>query len=71
MKKTIPGLGKLKKERLEKIISLRKRKNGIYKMEVKEDFKRFSFLFKKFIVNSIGVIAFLGKLLYSLSKLFI
>ena len=64
-------LWNLKKERLEKIISLRKRKNNIYKIEIKQDFRRFSFLFKKFVVNSIGLFGFLGKLVFSLTKLFV
>jgi len=55
-------LWNLKKERLEKIISLRKRKNNIYKIETREDFR-------KFIVNSIGLFTSFIKLLLSLVKL--
>ena len=64
-------LWEIKRERLNKMIEIRKRKNNIYKIETREDFRKFSFLFKKFIVNSIGLFGFLGKLVFSLTKLFV
>ena len=55
-------LWNLKKERLNKMIEIRKRKNNIYKIETREDFR-------KFIVNSIGLFTSFIKLLLSLVKL--
>jgi len=55
-------LWNLKKERLEKIISLREKKIKVYRMETREDLK-------KFIVNSISLFTSFVKLLLSLIKL--
>ena len=55
-------LWEIKRERLNKMIEIRKRKNNIYKIETREDFR-------KFIVNSIGLFTSFIKLLLSLVKL--
>jgi len=55
-------LWEIKKERLEKTIYLREKKIKVYRMETREDFR-------KFIVNSIWVITSFVKLLLSLIKL--
>ena len=62
MNKKIPGLKFLKEERLNKIISLREKKIKVYRMETREDLK-------KFILNSIGLFTSFIKLLLSLVKL--
>ena len=55
-------LWEIKKERLEKTIYLREKKIKVYRMETREDLK-------KFILNSIWVITSFVKLLLSLIKL--
>ena len=55
-------LWEIKKERLEKTIYLREKKIKVYRMETREDFR-------KFIVNSIGLFTSFIKLLLSLVKL--